>query len=63
MTDLDRSNDGSGRRVTGYHIEDRYRADDKTVVLTGIQALARLPIDQLRADRRAGRTTAALISG
>ena len=46
-----------------YRIEDRYQAERATVVLTGVQALARLPIDQLRADRRAGRTTAALVSG
>ncbi len=46
-----------------YRIDDRYQAEDATVVLTGVQALARLPIDQLRADRRAGRNTAALVSG
>jgi len=46
-----------------YRIEDRYLAERQTVVLTGIQALARLPIDQLRADRRQGRNTAALVSG
>ncbi len=46
-----------------YRIEDRYQAEDKTVILTGVQALARLPIDQLRADRRAGRSTAALVTG
>lgn len=54
MTDLDRRS---------YRIEDRYQAERQTVVLTGIQALARLPIDQLRADRRDGRNTAALVSG
>ena len=46
-----------------YRIEDRYQADEKTVVLTGVQALARLPIEQLRADRRIGRKTAALVTG
>ena len=54
MTDFDRRT---------YRIEDRYQAERQTVVLTGIQALARLPIDQLRADRRDGRNTAALVSG
>lgn len=54
MTDFDRHT---------YRIEDRYKAERQTVVLTGIQALARLPIDQLRADRREGRNTAALVSG
>ncbi|MEM7410998.1 MAG: indolepyruvate ferredoxin oxidoreductase family protein [Myxococcota bacterium] len=46
-----------------YRLEDRYLADEGTVFLTGIQALARLPLEQLRADRRAGLTTAALITG
>jgi indolepyruvate ferredoxin oxidoreductase len=46
-----------------YDLADRYRADDGTVFLTGVQALARVPIEQLRRDRRAGRKTAALVSG
>ncbi|MDH3707124.1 MAG: indolepyruvate ferredoxin oxidoreductase family protein, partial [Acidimicrobiia bacterium] len=46
-----------------YDLDDRYLADDGTVFLTGIQALARLPLEQLRADRRAGWNTAALITG
>ena len=51
-----------GKRPT-YRLEDRYLADEGTVFLTGIQALARLPLEQLRADRRAGLRTAALVSG
>ena len=46
-----------------YRLDDRYRADEGTVFLTGIQALARLPFEQLRADRAAGLRTAAFISG
>ena len=46
-----------------YKLEDRYLADHGTVFLTGIQALARLPLEQLRADQRAGLNTAALVSG
>jgi indolepyruvate ferredoxin oxidoreductase len=46
-----------------YQLVDRYLADSGTVFLTGLQALARLPLEQLRADRRAGLNTAALISG
>ncbi len=46
-----------------YDLTDRYRADDGTVLLTGIQALARLPLEQLRVDRRRGLNTAAFISG
>ena len=46
-----------------YQLNDRYLADEGTVFLTGIQALARLPLEQLRADRRRGLTTASFISG
>ncbi len=46
-----------------YHLTDRYLVDEGTVFLTGIQALARLPLEQLRADRRAGWRTAAFVSG
>ena len=46
-----------------YQLRDRYTADAATVFLTGIQALARLPIEQLRADQRAGHNTAAFVSG
>jgi indolepyruvate ferredoxin oxidoreductase len=46
-----------------YRLNDRYLADSGVVFLTGLQALARLPLEQLRADRRAGLNTAALISG
>ncbi len=46
-----------------YQLTDRYLADQGTVFLTGIQALARLPLEQLRADRRRGWNTAAFISG
>jgi indolepyruvate ferredoxin oxidoreductase len=46
-----------------YALSDRYTAERGRFFLTGIQALARLPLDQLRADRRAGRATAAFVSG
>lgn len=47
----------------GYRLEDRYMATEGTAVLSGIQALARIPIEQLRRDRSAGRRTAAFVSG
>ncbi len=46
-----------------YRIQDRYENDAGRVILTGVQALARLPIEQLRADRRLGRNTAAFLTG
>ncbi len=49
--------------VSAYELADRFRQEDGRVFLTGVQALARLPVDQLRIDRRAGLNTAALVSG
>ncbi|MFQ5557095.1 MAG: indolepyruvate ferredoxin oxidoreductase family protein [Acidimicrobiales bacterium] len=46
-----------------YRISSRYTDDEGTVFMTGLQALARLPIEQLRADRLRGLRTAAYISG
>jgi hypothetical protein len=46
-----------------FSLADRYVAEHGEVLLTGIQALVRGPLDQLRADRRAGRRTTAFISG
>ncbi len=46
-----------------YQLSDRYQRTDGQVLLTGIQALARIPIEQLRQDRLAGRNTAAMLSG
>ncbi len=51
------------RRPGQYRLDDRFLADAGTVFLTGIQALARLPMEQLRADRRVGLNTAAFVSG
>ncbi len=44
-------------------LTDRYRRTQGTVSLTGVQALARLPLDVRRLDLAAGRSTAAFISG
>lgn len=44
-------------------LTDRYTLESGRVYLTGIQALVRLPIDQMRRDRRAGLKTGAFISG
>ncbi|RSD10245.1 indolepyruvate ferredoxin oxidoreductase family protein [Amycolatopsis eburnea] len=44
-------------------LDDRYRVTDGLVHLTGVQALARLPLDARRADVRAGLRTAAFVSG
>ncbi|MGI9605003.1 MAG: indolepyruvate ferredoxin oxidoreductase family protein [Acidimicrobiales bacterium] len=46
-----------------YQLDDRFNATAGTVHLTGIQAIARVPIDQMRTDRANGLNTAALASG
>jgi indolepyruvate ferredoxin oxidoreductase len=46
-----------------YRIDDRYRRDEGTVFLSGAQALARVPLEQLRIDRRLGWNTAAYVTG
>jgi indolepyruvate ferredoxin oxidoreductase len=55
----------TGRAATGrrYELADRFRLEEGTVFLSGVQAVARLPVDQLRRDRRFGLTTAAFASG
>src|SRR5271163_1972502 len=44
-------------------LSDKFTAEQGRVYLTGIQALVRLPIDQMRRDRRAGLNTGTFISG
>ncbi|MSW19433.1 MAG: indolepyruvate ferredoxin oxidoreductase family protein [Actinobacteria bacterium] len=50
----------------GQHAGDldaKYREPDGSFYFTGVQALVRVPIDQMRADRDAGLNTATFISG
>jgi indolepyruvate ferredoxin oxidoreductase len=44
-------------------LSDKYTLERGSVYLTGIQALVRLPMDQMRRDRRAGLKTGTFISG
>src|ERR1700693_4290035 len=44
-------------------LTDKFTLEQGRVYLTGIQALVRLPIDQMRRDRRAGRNMGVFISG
>jgi len=44
-------------------LEDRYLLERGEVLMTGIQALVRLPLDQRRRDARAGYRTAGYITG
>ena len=44
-------------------LDDRYSATEGRVFMSGLQALVRLPMAQMRRDRAAGLNTGALISG
>ena len=52
-----------GLAPAGITLESRFADLDQPVLLTGIQALLRLLLEQRRLDRAAGLTTAALVSG
>jgi len=52
---------GLGSTVTT--LESRYAELDSPVLLTGVQALVRVLLEQARLDRAAGRRTAGLVSG
>ena len=51
--------------MTAFNIslDDKYAALDGLCLMSGIQALVRLPLDQARLDRRAGLNTGGFISG
>ena len=49
--------------LADHRLTDRVTEDVGTVLMTGVQALARLPVEQLRVDRAAGLRTAAFASG
>jgi len=48
---------------TPYSLTDRYLLRDGRAFMSGVQALARIPLEQLRIDRDLGLNTAAFISG
>src|SRR5215208_2007373 len=63
---LRRTGDDGGRRrgpLRDVSLDDKYVLEQGRVLLTGVQGLVRLPLDQHRADRRRGLTTGTLISG
>ena len=55
---------GAGRRpLLDISLDDKYLLEDGRILLTGLQGLVRLPLDQHRADRRRGLHTGTMISG
>ena len=49
--------------LSGYQLSNRYELDTGRVFVSGVQALARLPLEQMRVDRARGLNTAAFVSG
>ncbi len=47
----------------GVSLDDKYMAETGQILLSGIDALVRLPMEQIRRDRRDGLDTAGFISG
>ena len=54
---------GRGPSLATADLLDRYLVADGTVLLTGVQALVRLVLDQSRADRAAGLDTGGFVTG
>jgi indolepyruvate ferredoxin oxidoreductase len=59
--------DGEGGLPKGVRrevsLQDKYLLEEGRILLTGVQGLVRLPLDQHRADRRRGLHTGTMISG
>jgi indolepyruvate ferredoxin oxidoreductase len=49
--------------IADFDLDARYRVTDGSVLITGVQALARVLFDQIRADRQRGLRIAAFVSG
>src|SRR4051812_2352266 len=56
---------GNGRApsLRDVALDDKYALESGRVLMSGVQALVRLPLDQHRSDRRAGLNTASFVSG
>lgn len=57
------SNDDWQMPSSSYDLADRYRHGSGPVLLTGVQAIARLLVEQRERDREAGSKTATFVSG
>jgi indolepyruvate ferredoxin oxidoreductase len=49
--------------LADFDLDAKYRVTDGSVLITGVQALARVLLDQIRADRERGLRIAAFVSG
>ena len=57
------NHEATEQRMADYQLSDKFRLESGRIFLSGVQAVARLAVDQLRIDRRLGLTTAAFASG
>jgi indolepyruvate ferredoxin oxidoreductase len=55
--------DGRASMTKARSLEDRYQLTSGSVMLTGVQALVRLPLEQARRDRKAGLRCGTFITG
>ncbi|MEM8859059.1 MAG: indolepyruvate ferredoxin oxidoreductase family protein, partial [Chloroflexota bacterium] len=46
-----------------FSLDSKFTRDEGNIILSGLQALVRLPLDQYKADQKAGLNTATFISG
>jgi len=60
---LSRSELAAAEPAAPYDLDDRYRAGAGPVLLTGVQAIARMMVEQHVRDLRAGRRVATFVSG
>jgi indolepyruvate ferredoxin oxidoreductase len=51
------------RSSAAFDLDAKYREEAGSFFFTGVQALVRVPMDQMRADRQAGHRTATFVSG
>ncbi|MGD9750651.1 MAG: indolepyruvate ferredoxin oxidoreductase family protein [Acidimicrobiia bacterium] len=51
------------RSAAAFDLDAKYREESGSFFFTGVQALVRVPLDQMRADRKAGHRTATFVSG
>ncbi|MFK7802843.1 MAG: indolepyruvate ferredoxin oxidoreductase family protein [Anaerolineae bacterium] len=49
--------------TTHFSLDNKYTQEEGTIILSGVQALMRIPVDQYKADKAAGLKTATFISG
>jgi len=57
------NHDATQQRMADYRLSDKFELEEGRIFLSGVQAVARLAVDQLRIDRHLGLTTAVFASG